>query len=327
MNNTVESTNKKRTDILERTRNYKIDNLRAIAIISVVLGHSIILYNPQWNIFETSVESIFLQKLYQFIASYQLALFVMLSGYLFLNTCLKEIPFSSFTTNKAKRLLWPYFIIGLLYMIPIKMILNIPTYTDIGVGTILKSFFLGTDNGHLWFLYSLFLIFLFLYPLNKNTIRHNQAPVIILFVILVLRTIVSPYLPHLFNLTQAIKYALWFQVGVILAKNNLSEIIATICIILLWGAFFSKTAILGLLIISLLYIFVPNRLNPILSKISKNSFGIYLFHSPLIYITYTFLTDRSPILVVFLNFVVGGILAYLLTTTVRKSSMNKYIGV
>lgn len=326
MNHTIESTNKK-PHLNKRTRNYKIDNLRAIAIISVVLGHSIILYNPQWNIFETTVECPFLQKLYQFIACYQLALFVLLSGYLFFSSCLKEIPFSSFTTNKAKRLLLPYFTVGLLYMIPIKMILNIPTYADIGVVTILKRFFLGIDNGHLWFLYSLFLIFLFLYPLNKNTIHHKYSPVIILSLIIGLRTVVSPHLPHLFNLTQAIEYALWFQVGVILAKNNLSEIIATICIILLWGAFFSKTAILGLLIISLLYIFVPNRLNPILSKISKNSFGIYLFHSPLIYITYTFLTDRSPILVVFLNFVVGGILAYLLTTTVRKSSMNKYIGV
>lgn len=324
MNHTVELTNEK---LSERTRNYKIDNLRALAIVSVVLGHSIILYSPKWNIFETTVECAFLQKLYQFIASYQMALFVLLSGYLFFNSCLKEIPFSSFITNKAKRLILPYFIVGLLYMIPIKMVLNIPTYADIGVITILKRFVLGIDNGHLWFLYSLFLIFLILYPLNRKTIRYKLAPVAILSLIIVLRVVVSPLLPHIFNLTQAIAYALWFQVGVILAKNNRSEIIASACIVLLWGAVFSRVAILTLVILALLYIFVPNRLNTILSKISKNSFGIYLFHSPLIYITCTFLTDRSPLLIVFLNFVVGGIFAYLLTTGIRKSCMNKYIGV
>lgn len=324
MDYTVELTKEK---LSKSSRNYKMDNLRAIAIVTVVLGHSIILYNPRWHIFETTVECYFLQELYQFIASYQMALFVLVSGYLFFNSCVKGIPFSSFVTKKAKRLLLPYFIVGLLYMIPIKMLLDIPTYANIGVVTILKRFLLGTDNGHLWFLYSLFLIFLVLYPLNKITIRYKQAPVVILALIIVLRTVVSPHLPHIFNLTQAIAYALWFQVGVIMAKNNRSELIATACIILLWGAVFSRPAILTLVIIAFLYLFVPNRLNTFLSKISKNSFGIYLFHSPLIYITYTFLADRSPVWVVFLNFVVGGIIAYLLTTSIRKCSINKYIGV
>lgn len=172
MNHTVELTKEK---LSERPRNHKMDNLRAIAIVSVVLGHSIILYNPRWHIFDTTVDCYFLQELYQFIASYQMALFVLVSGYLCFDSCVKEIPFSSFATKKARRLLLPYLIVGLLYMIPIKMLLNIPTYANIGVVTILKRFILGIDNGHLWFLYSLFLIFLFLYPLNKNTIRHKQA--------------------------------------------------------------------------------------------------------------------------------------------------------
>ena len=34
-------------------KNTKIVNIRALAIILVVLGHSIILYSSQWDLYET----------------------------------------------------------------------------------------------------------------------------------------------------------------------------------------------------------------------------------------------------------------------------------
>ena len=36
-----------------KTRLTKIGNIRALAIILVVLGHSIILYSYDWNLYET----------------------------------------------------------------------------------------------------------------------------------------------------------------------------------------------------------------------------------------------------------------------------------
>ena len=40
---------------LMKNKNYKIVNLRAIAIILVVLGHSIIIYKSGWNYYHTEV--------------------------------------------------------------------------------------------------------------------------------------------------------------------------------------------------------------------------------------------------------------------------------
>lgn len=37
-------------------REYKIDNLRAIAILLVVLGHSIIIYDPNWGLITSDIE-------------------------------------------------------------------------------------------------------------------------------------------------------------------------------------------------------------------------------------------------------------------------------
>lgn len=61
-------------------------------------------------------------------------------------------------------------------------------------------------------------------------------------------------------------------------------------------------------------------------KIVINSFGLYLLHSPLIYITFTYLLNSSPIVVSLLNFFVFGGLAYLMTVLIRKTPMKLLIG-
>ncbi len=61
-------------------------------------------------------------------------------------------------------------------------------------------------------------------------------------------------------------------------------------------------------------------------KIGINSFGLYLLHSPLIYIIFTYLLNSSPIVVSLLNFFVFGGLAYLMTVLIRKTPMKLLIG-
>ena len=60
--------------------------------------------------------------------------------------------------------------------------------------------------------------------------------------------------------------------------------------------------------------------------ISRNSYGIYLFHSPLIYITASYIPEWSPCVVVFMNLVVFGFLAYLFTVFVRRIKLSFVIG-
>lgn len=46
-----------------RQKNYLISNLRVLAILLVVLGHSIIIYDPNWTTYNTPFHSVFLVTL------------------------------------------------------------------------------------------------------------------------------------------------------------------------------------------------------------------------------------------------------------------------
>lgn len=56
-------------------REYKIDNLRAIAILLVVLGHSIIIYDPNWGVITSDTECLPFFYLKQMINLIQMPLF------------------------------------------------------------------------------------------------------------------------------------------------------------------------------------------------------------------------------------------------------------
>lgn len=71
-------------------RNYALDNIRAIAIIVVVLGHSIILYSSDWGAYNSAVYYPFLDYLKKFINLFQMPLFFSLSGYLFIQQYQKK---------------------------------------------------------------------------------------------------------------------------------------------------------------------------------------------------------------------------------------------
>lgn len=56
-------------------KNYKLDNIRTFAILTVVIGHSIILYSSQWNLYEPSRTSDVLDLIKRVINLYQMPLF------------------------------------------------------------------------------------------------------------------------------------------------------------------------------------------------------------------------------------------------------------
>lgn len=58
--------------------------------------------------------------------------------------------------------------------------------------------------------------------------------------------------------------------------------------------------------------------------INKNSFGIYLFHSPLIYITYTLIPNSNPIIILLINFGIFGTVGFILTEIFRKIKILKF---
>lgn len=144
-------------------KNLKIVNIRAIAIIIVVFGHSIILYSPSWGMYNTVNKVYLFEILKQIINVVQMPIFFSLSGYLFYKTISKDNKFLKFLKLKFNRLILPFIFTAIFWMIPIKKVINYSNYNDISLIEILKLVLTGKDAGHLWYLPTLFLIFLIMY--------------------------------------------------------------------------------------------------------------------------------------------------------------------
>ena len=95
---------------MKNNKNYNIVFLRFLAILIVVFGHSIIIYDPGWAYFTTSVKSNFLMNTKHIINVIQMPLYFAISGYVFYYTISKKSSKLQLITNKFKRLIIPYIV-------------------------------------------------------------------------------------------------------------------------------------------------------------------------------------------------------------------------
>lgn len=317
-------------------KNNKITNLRALAIILVVLGHSIIIYKSGWNYYTTSQDCQLFNYVCMFIYLFHMPLFFSISGYLFIDSCTKK-KFSTILKNKFKRLIIPYLIIGILWVYPIRIISNYSGFVGHSfLYNIIINIILGLDNGHLWFLSSLFLMFIISYFLEKYVKNRKIKFILILSMFL---------LGHILNLSwisETLKFIIWFYFGNFIRKYSLENkmkyrkivAVATIFFICMYFITYNLSAYISLLfkycvcltIIPLLYNIISNRKFTLLQKISDYSFGVYLFHSPMIYFTFCFLHNISPMLMLLINFFCFGFVAYFISKQLSNSKLKFIIG-
>ena len=318
--------------------NKKIVNIRAFAILIIVLGHSIILYSKSWGIYTTIIEVPLLNVLKDIINSFQLELFFALSGFLFYKSVEKGGGTCSFVRKKALRLMIPYYIIAFFWMDPIKLLLSTPGFND--VEAIKKSLgwqflFSGSSTGHLWFLPTLFLIFVFSFIFLKKIKKLNVCGFSAFVLILVFAYYIGPRIPGYFQLNNVLHYAVFFFIGYFLYYISIrieifrfrKGIVLCTIILSLLRVFTIYVHLLYILCLILcIYILIPNKTTKWTQLISENSFGIYLIHSPLVYITYTYFKDCNPIFVLCLNFFVFGGISLLLSIMIRKSRLKFILG-
>lgn len=323
----------------ELKKNEQISLLRVICILLVVFAHSIIIYKNGWDLYETNHNSQFLNYLCSFIYLFHMPLFFSISGYLAKSTYAKTKNIQTLAFKKATRLLVPYFAVGLLYLLPIRYLakyngyINKPIYENILINIIL-----GNDNGHLWFLASLFIIFLTHYLLVKY-LSNKKARLLVIATL----TLAGYFLPSYIG--SALRNILWFHLGYILSENkaklHFNKIIAASIFTIFAIVYFVLpssmpfygyclhvlNAVVSASAILLAYILVPNRkMSAIGATIEKNSMGIYLFHSPLIYFSFAYFPDIHPVLMFVINFIAFGGLALLLTIAVRKTKLRIVLG-
>lgn len=158
---------------MKRNRIYEYDCIRFLAILSVVIGHSCYMsigythYSLPDNVDLIYNSFVFtnLRWLAGFVYSFHMPLFFILSGAVFglsvfENGVKRSIDFSKTINKKIWRLILPYCFYGVLFMIPIKFMLGW-YHPGSNVGKEIFYFLIyGTYSGHLWFLFSLFFVFL-----------------------------------------------------------------------------------------------------------------------------------------------------------------------
>ena len=323
--------------------NQQIINLRGISIILVLLGHSIIIYDSNFELLSTGVQMPFFETIKHWISFVQMKLFISISGFLMAFKCLKEDKDSWFDFEKSKlvRLLVPYICVLLLYNDPIKWILKISGYQN--PISFLTDQILGVNCAHLWYLVCLFLLFTICYPLfrwaGKTLWKHG-----ILFIMFLGINYSSGVLPKYYQLNEVGYYLVFFHLGylvnycrslyseqMILFNKRFIQLVILICIIILGYVIKLITSIgfdlyLSIVVLLFLYKFIPSFNNKIINNISKRSYGLYLFHSPMIYITAVLCPDINPWLMLFINFVCFGFVAYLITVALSKSKLRFIIG-
>lgn len=333
---------------IHTNKSKKINNLRVLAIILVVLGHSIIIYSSNWNLYETLNKVVFLDYLKRFLDIVPMPLFFSISGYLFFLSHKKYPQIIKFIIKKFKRLIIPFFCIGIFYLLPIRKVIGYSGYIGKSFCELfVNNFLMASDVGHLWYLPALFFVFiiseLILFIVEKIPYICKKSEIVFLIVSFILYLegyrISFSYPP----LMSAYTYIFWFSLGFFInVRSNLFDsiyknkfiemflVLSSLIGLIYYGLNENIILILslGIRIILIINLFelMTQKSNKLLEIIGENSFGIYLFHSPLVYITFCYFPNINPLIMVFINFFIYGLIALILSLLIRKTKLKFIIG-
>ena len=259
----------------------------------------------------------------------------------------KSQKFGEFCLNKAKRLIIPFFAVGLLYSIPLKYLTGYWSDSEHPLKDIFTGQILLQGNSHLWYLACLYLIFLIFWIYSRLERYRGGGAVMSAGIILLYVFHVSTPL-HLVN--NVLNYLLWFWMGYQFEKQreqlNL-RISRRICLVLVtvfmllagvdvvfWKEF-SDSSILrtcvhnlhrivaaaagSAAVYAVSYLLSRGRLpeNSLFQRCSRASLGVYLYSDPLNYVilflVHLLLNGSNPELVAALLFVLRVSLTFLIS--------------
>jgi hypothetical protein len=156
-------------------------------------------------------------------------LFFVLSGMIAWIT--QEKTFGNFREllfNKLQRLLVPFAAWGIFFMLPIKYFAG--GYGKENIMIVVVRFLIGnSDMGHLWFLLTLFVIFVMFYPLSKiyNKVNRKWLSVVLILAISLMIRFAAGRLPvEIFGIKRAALYLPYFAGGFLMGELRNKAIVA-----------------------------------------------------------------------------------------------------
>ena len=282
--------------------NSKIESIsvmRVMAMFMIILFHSFYFYaDVTWILGGTTVW--IWDKVDTYLDIIDLPMFVFISGFLFGHLFYFKGKYRDrkrFFIGKAKRLLLPYFLWGLLQVIFMSSLFGWQS--------------LITGCGHLWFLLMLFGVFVFIAPLANILLQQKANSWIAILTIFCSLGLFCAYhelsTHHFFLCIHAILYYLpVFIIGMYVARYQIWNIISKdLALFILFTALISlgiyvvflaspsfyfdyfSRIVLGLAIVTmtlviLSHITIPYRFNLIINHFDRLSMGIYIIHAIII---------------------------------------------
>ena len=210
--------------IMKEKRVSYVDIARAFAIIFIVLGHTI-------------VHSEHLGILFKLLYSFHIALFFMISGFIF--KIKDNESFLSFFKRKFLRIMIPYFIWALAFLIPYMLFGgSIGNKLDITSSFNLKTMLFNTlygngnmnalkQNTALWFLPALFSMEVIYYFIIKFLKKHNDLKISVFVPIIIVGFLSTIYLNKFiilpFGINTVLNIGIFFYIGYLLKEFNIIE--------------------------------------------------------------------------------------------------------
>lgn len=322
--------------MVDNKKNKEIELLRFFATIMVVLGlsgfyaitTSVGSMRCDWT--KYILDQTIIYKIIGFgtriIYSCHMQLFILISGMVF-QICLNRGKYktaSELLKNKISRLIIPYFLVSVLYNIPILWCAN---YFGRNVYNVIL-YLVGFGKNHLWYLEALFIIFVLTYACNYILIGfmkiQKKVALAVMMIPAVLMYLLNDYIkihvPEIAYIDRVTKYWMWFLIGMIFIefedkiKKTLEKktIFKTSGIFFIWmfsfllvdkgkQFFLFEEQIFGIFFwYSICYWIIsqfPELLNSrILKLINTYSMDIYLYGVPVNYIIITMLIHINDII-------------------------------
>lgn len=270
------------------TKNIAISETKTFAILLVIFYHCILFYinpTPFWPL-NAGIASPGVITLESFLDGCLVPSLILCSGFLFLLST-RNHPRSRWgmLKNKVKRLIWPYFIYGALWLVPLYTFFDIPTmgrplHTNFVSGFLAMCMGLFTD--HLWFLLPLFWATLF-FIIIRNLLDGKKLIVAGALTVIAAASI-ELFLSdiHYYCIGEAGPFFIVFFVGILLYHFNekIEKWNSKIYCIISLALF----AVLGLLI----YLNIDNTVVSYIKKIS----GALLFYFIFMAVSRTSFSDK-----------------------------------
>ena len=329
--------------------------IKTILMMLVIVCHAADFWTRKWFTQNPILPSNTLGLLANWLGSFHVYCFALVSGYLFAFKVMSGGYENYFTyiKDKAKRLLVPYVFVTIIWVAPISAY-----FFNWNFGYVVKKYLLAIDPSQLWFLWMLFGVFAIVWPIRKLLLRKKCVGWAMALVFYGIGLIGKRILPNVFCIWTACQYLLFFFLGVrIWAKEKrqeklITDVLPWYCWVIadffllagtmvvgqnsgaLWSLL-SSVFSLALHLVGAIMAWttlqaLANRVkwkdSNAFKTLSSYSMPIYLFHQQIIYFTIIGLNGKvNPWINAGVNFVVAIIGSYLISNILMRWNVTRFL--